>query len=93
MGEMNKLLLSFYLLLVHLRYDVYINSVVALSHSVMSDTFRPHGLLPARLPLSMGSSRQEYWSGLPFPPPWELPDPGIEPESQLVLSTINNAGN
>ena len=32
-------------------------------------------------PLSMGFSRQEYWSGLPFPPPGDLPDPGIEPES------------
>ena len=31
--------------------------------------------------LSMGFSRQEYWSGLPFPPPGELPNPGIEPES------------
>ena len=28
--------------------------------------------------LSMGFSRQEYWSGLPFPPPGDLPDPGIE---------------
>ena len=32
-------------------------------------------------PLSMGSSRQEYWSGLPCPSPRDLPDPGIEPES------------
>ena len=31
--------------------------------------------------LSMGSSRQEYWSGLPFPSPGDLPDPGIEPGS------------
>ena len=30
------------------------------------------------VPLSMGFSRQEYWSGLPFPPPGDLPDPGIE---------------
>ena len=29
-------------------------------------------------PLSMGFSRQEYWSGLPFPPPGDLPDPGIK---------------
>ena len=29
-------------------------------------------------PLSMGFSRPEYWSGLPFPPPEELPNPGIE---------------
>ena len=34
-----------------------------------------------RAPLSMGFSRQEYWSGLPFPPPGDLPDPGIEPMS------------
>ena len=30
-------------------------------------------------PLSMGFSRQEYWSGLPCPPPGDLPYPGIEP--------------
>ena len=34
-------------------------------------------------PLSMGFSRQEYWSGLPFPPPGDLPDPGIEPVSLM----------
>ena len=32
-------------------------------------------------PPSMGFSRQEYWSGLPFPSPGDLPDPGIEPRS------------
>ena len=30
-------------------------------------------------PLSMKFSRQEYWSGFPFPPPGDLPDPGIKP--------------
>ena len=34
--------------------------------------------------LSMGFPRQEYWSGLPFPPPGDLPDPGIEPASALA---------
>ena len=34
-------------------------------------------------PLSMGFSRQEYWSGLPCPPPGDLPDPGAEPESPV----------
>ena len=34
-------------------------------------------------PLSMGFSRQEYWSGLLYPPPGDLPDPGIEPRSLL----------
>ena len=32
-----------------------------------------------QVPLSMGFSRQEYWSGFPCPPPGDLPDPGIEP--------------
>ena len=32
-------------------------------------------------PLSMAFSRQEYWSGLPFSTPWDLPDPGINPKS------------
>ena len=32
-------------------------------------------------PLSMGFSRQKYWSGLPFPSPGHLPNPGIEPAS------------
>ena len=32
-------------------------------------------------PLSMGFSRQKYWSGLPCPPPEDLPDPGIESTS------------
>ena len=36
-------------------------------------------------PLSMGFSRQEYWSGLPFPSPGDLPDPGIEPRSPALL--------
>ena len=34
-------------------------------------------------PLSMGFSRQDYWSGLPFPPPRDLPDPRIEPTSPV----------
>ena len=34
--------------------------------------------------LSMGFSRQEYWSGLPFPSPGNLPDPGIEPGSPAL---------
>ena len=38
-------------------------------------------------PLSMGFSREEYWSRLPFPSPGDLPDPGIEPAS-LVPSTL-----
>ena len=36
---------------------------------------------PCQTPLFMGFSRQEYWSGLPYPSPGDLPDPGIEPTS------------
>ena len=36
-------------------------------------------------PLSMGLPRQEYCSGLPFPPPGDLPDPGIKPVSLTPL--------
>ena len=35
-------------------------------------------------PLSMGFSKQEYWSGLPFPSPGDLPNPGIEPTSPTL---------
>ena len=34
--------------------------------------------------LSVGFSRQEYWSGLPFPSPGDIPDPGIEPMSLML---------
>ena len=46
-----------------------------------SDSLRPHGLQPARLPLSMGLSSPEYWRGLLFPSPGDPPDLGIEPVS------------
>ena len=37
-------------------------------------------------PLSMGRSRQEYWCGLPFPSPGDLPDPRMEPVSPVNLA-------
>ena len=37
-----------------------------------------------QVPSSMGFSRQECWSGLPFPSPGDLPDPGIEPGSPTL---------
>ena len=40
----------------------------------------PHNVAH-QAPPSMGFFRQEYWGGLPFPPPGDLPDPGIEPQS------------
>ena len=40
-------------------------------------------------PLSMGFSRQEYWSELPFPSPGDLLDPGIEPRSPTLQTEAN----
>ena len=40
--------------------------------------------IACQAPLSMVFSRQEYWSGLPFPSPGDLPDPGIEPWSPAL---------
>ena len=42
-------------------------------------------------PLSMEFSRQEYWSGLPFPPIGDLPDPGIKSESPAVAGRFFSA--
>ena len=50
--------------------------------SVASDSLQPRGVYVAhQAPLSVGFARQEYWSGVPFPSPGELPDPGIGPSS------------
>ena len=45
----------------------------------MSDSFATPSTVARQAPLSMDSPGKEYWSGLPFPPPGDLPDPGIQP--------------
>ena len=55
-----------------------------ISRSVESDSLQPHGLQPTRLLCPWGFSRPEYWSGLPRPPPGDLPNPGIEPRSPTL---------
>ena len=47
-----------------------------LSRSVLSDSLS-EWTVPRQAPLSVGFSRQEHWSGLPCPPPGDLPNPGI----------------
>ena len=54
-----------------------------LSRSIMSDSCNPW-TVARQAPLSMGFCWQEYWSGLPFPPPGDLPNPGIEPRSPTL---------
>ena len=44
--------------------------------------------LARQAPLSMGFSRQEYWSGLPFPSPGDLPDPGGKPGSPALQADL-----
>ena len=43
-----------------------------------------HQAVAHQAPLSMGFRRQEYWSGLPFPPPGDLPNPETEPPSLVA---------
>ena len=52
--------------------------------SVVSDFATPWTIV-CQVLLSMEFSRQEYWNGLPFPPPGDLPDLGIEPASLASL--------
>ena len=56
------------------------NRLCGLSHSVISDSVILW-TVACQAPLSMEFSKQEYRSGLPFPPPGDLPDPGIELKS------------
>ena len=49
----------------------------------MSDSFAILWTVAHQAPLSMGFTRQEYWSGLPFPPAGDLLNPGIQPELPL----------
>ena len=54
------------------------------SCSVMSNSFESSWTVANQAPLSMGFSGQEYWSGLPFPTPGDLPNPGIKAGSPAL---------
>ena len=54
-----------------------------LSHFSCVQLFATPGTVAHQVSLSMGFSRQEYWSRLPCPPPGDLPDPGIKLESYI----------
>ena len=57
-----------------------------LSHLSRVQLFVTLWTVAYQAPLSMGFSRQEYWSGLPCPPSGDLPDPGIKPMSLMSLA-------
>ena len=68
----------------HMFYDYILYSVCSVA-KVMSNTLQTHGLQPTRFHgIFVEFSRQEYWSGFPFPPPGDLPKPGIEPASPAL---------
>ena len=52
--------------------------------SVLSNPLGPHALWPTRILCPWGSLGKNNWSGLRFPPPGDLPDPGIEPVSPCI---------
>ena len=63
------------------------NESESVIHSVVSNPLQPHGLRlhgALQAPLFIQFSRQEHWSGLSFPSPGELPNPGIEPGSPTL---------
>ena len=62
----------------YVHYEYIHVCVKLLSHVLL---FATPWTVAHQAPLSVGFSCQEYWSGLSFPPPGDLPDPGIEPES------------
>ena len=55
----------------------------SVNRSVVSDSVTPW-TVAQQVPLSMGFSRQEYWSGLPCPSPGDLSNPGTEPGSPAL---------
>ena len=67
-----------------LSLPVFLSSSNSVSHPVVSDSLRSHRLQDHQAPLSVGFSRQEYWSGLPHPSPGDLLDPGMEPGSPVL---------
>ena len=63
---------------------VYVNACMLSCFSSVR-LFVPLWTVAHQAPLSMGFPRQEYWSGLPCPPPGDLPDPGIEPAFPMTF--------
>ena len=59
------------------------------SHQVVWTLFVTPWTVACQAPVSMGFSRQEYWSGLPCPPPEDLPDPRIKPESPALAGRFS----
>ena len=66
------------------RIDYWMSACM-LSHFSHVWLFVTPWTVACQAPLSIGFTRQEYWNGLPFPPPGDLPHPGIEPKPLCLL--------
>ena len=75
-----------FIILASLAYDCFLSIKVKVKVKSLSrvQLFATPWTVPYQAPPSMGFSRQEYWSGLPFASPEDLPDPGIEPGSPTL---------
>ena len=73
-------------------FSIRLSSCVYLSCcclvTAMSDSFVTPGTVTCNIPLSMGFPRQEHQSGLPFPSPGDLPDPGAKPLSPVLQAVF-----
>ena len=77
------------IILPHYLFDFYIIKFRSLFPcgglvAKLSDSFVTSWTVVHKAPLSIGFPRQEYWSGLPFPSPGDIPDPGIEPQVSCI---------
>jgi len=68
----------------HIYYSYCIQHIVKVKSLSRVRLFATPWSVAYQAPLSMGFSRQEYWSGLPFPSPGDLTNPGIKPRSPAL---------
>ena len=64
--------------------SIVASEILLFSLEIVSTSFPTAQTVACQAPLSMEFSRQEYWSGLPFPSSWGFPDPGIKPTSPAL---------
>ena len=87
LNNINKLIVCIYIhtyIYMHTHTHIYIYIYIFTCVLCCVPLFVNHWTVAYHTPLSMGFSWQEYWSGLPFPPPGALLDPGIKPVSPAL---------
>ena len=71
-----------------LRTTALINISIVVQSVSLVQLFMTPRTVARQPPLSMGFPRQEYWNGLPYPFPGDLPDPGIKPPSPALAGIV-----